>query len=49
MRDWPFGHIKEFMEREFPILKDIELSIKTYQPLAIKSVKMSFYNSIQYP
>jgi hypothetical protein len=25
MRDWPIGHIKE---REFPILKDIELSYK---------------------
>jgi hypothetical protein len=28
MQDWPFDHIKEFMEREFPILKDIEMSHK---------------------
>jgi hypothetical protein len=26
MQDWPFDNIKEFMEREFPIRKDIELS-----------------------
>jgi hypothetical protein len=28
MQDWPFDHIKEFMECEFPILKDIEMSHK---------------------